>query len=43
MTNRSCNVMSRRNISPAATKLRRNITSWMRKHRDDLDKIMKPS
>ena len=38
MTNRNHNTVSRRNISSAAARLRRNINAWMRKHRDDLDK-----
>ena len=37
-TNRSRNAMSRRNISPAATKLKRNVNAWIRKLKDDLDK-----
>ena len=32
------NAVSRRNISPAAARLKRNVTAWMRKHKDDLDK-----
>jgi len=30
--------MSRRNISPTAARLKRNVSAWKRKHKDDLDK-----